>query len=51
MSEFNFVTIDLSLSCDLRIYYNHDMTDIGKIALRTAVVERDPSLCELKFAV
>lgn len=34
-----------------RMYYNHDMTDKGKIALRTAVIERDSSLCELKFAV
>ena len=34
-----------------RMYYNHGMTDKGKIALRTAVVERDPNLCELRFAV
>ena len=33
------------------MYYNHGMTDKGKIALRTAVVERDPNLCELGFAV
>ena len=36
---------------DFRMYYNHGMTDKGKIALRTAVLERDPTLCELKFAV
>ena len=34
-----------------RMYYNHGMTDKGKIALRTAVIERDPNLCELRFAV
>ena len=45
-----FTAMSIYFLC-CRIYYNHSMTDKGKIALRTAVIERDPNLCELKFAV
>lgn len=37
--------------CVCRVYYNHRMTDVGKIAIRTAAVERPPHLCELHVAV
>ena len=33
--------------CFSRIYYNHEMTDVGKIALRTAVVERPEHFCSV----
>ena len=36
------------------VYYNHDMTDVGKIAIRSAVVKRPPHLtakCDLRVAV
>ena len=50
--EYNIsLPLPPSLPPPYRMYYNHTMTDKGKIALRTAVIERDPNLCELKFAV
>ena len=49
---YPMLTTDFLFSVHVyRMYYNHGMTDKGKIALRTAVVERDPNLCELRFAV